>query len=389
VNSLEDAAARVKTLREEAEELTRRERERGLAKHERARLDAIKDESVGLKAHIEELRAEAKRRRELDQIAEAVDVSDDYTKGRGLDKVGFPEDSLKQLHAAAVKRQPMQVKAVSTTNVPQTQRVQYFLSDFPFLRDLTRVLDLIPTQQTTLANITYYRGLAAASAAAPVAEGAAKPESSPTWQAVTTTVSKVAHYARVTDETFQDFADFKDVLGREMLAGLIDAENTQLMSGSGTPPALTGLLNQSGITTRPRGTDSNLDAVFKAIQDVRTAVFAEPDTVLLNPAQWSEIRLSKDTTGNYLTADVVSSDPARLWGFPVLITTRVPAGTGVVANMKLAAKVYMREYPTLEVAPFGGGTTEFVENKTLVRAEERLALTCPRPSALVKITGMA
>jgi hypothetical protein len=67
VNSLQDAAARVKALREEAEELTRRETERGLAKHERVRLESIKDEAVGLKARIEELRAEAKRRRELDK----------------------------------------------------------------------------------------------------------------------------------------------------------------------------------------------------------------------------------------------------------------------------------------------------------------------------------
>jgi hypothetical protein len=56
--------------------------------------------------------------------------------------------------------------------------------------------------------------------------------------------------------------------------------------------------------------------------------------------------------------------------------------------MKLGAKAYLRAAPRLEVAPFGGGTNEFISNQTLVRAEERLALTCPRPQAIVKITGL-
>ena len=46
------------------------------------------------------------------------------------------------------------------------------------------------------------------------------------------------------------------------------------------------------------------------------------------------------------------------------------------------------EPPVVEVAPLGGGTTEFISNQTLARCEERLALAVPRPTSLISITGL-
>ena len=43
-----------------------------------------------------------------------------------------------------------------------------------------------------------------------------------------------------------------------------------------------------------------------------------------------------------------------------------------------------RQEPIFEVAPMGGGTAESIANQTLVRAEERLALTVVRPEAMAR-----
>jgi HK97 family phage major capsid protein len=105
-----------------------------------------------------------------------------------------------------------------------------------------------------------------------------------------------------------------------MLAGLIEAENAHLTNGTGTLPAILGLLNQSGIQVRARdsaGGERNLDALFRAINDLRTSVFAEPTALVMHPNNFTTARLSKaDGSGECLTGDPMSPEPARLWGSP-------------------------------------------------------------------------
>jgi hypothetical protein len=60
----------------------------------------------------------------------------------------------------------------------------------------------------------------------------------------------------------------------------------------------------------------------------------------------------------------------------------------VVANLKQATRAYVREAPRVDVAPMGGGSTQFINNTTLIRAEERLALTVVRPQAIVTVTAV-
>jgi hypothetical protein len=60
-------------------------------------------------------------------------------------------------------------------------------------------------------------------------------------------------------------------------------------------------------------------------------------------------------------------------------------GTVLVADLRSAAVVHLRQTPTVETSR--GGYDEFVHNVSLFRAEERLALAIVRPSALCLVTG--
>lgn len=315
-------------------------------------------------------------------------VTEPYVKDRGslgAPALAFSEKDVKALQSAASGR-----KAVTVASAPMANQTQYVQQVWPFLRDMARILEFVPTEQTTQPSVTYYRGTTGATAAAAVAAGANKPESNPVWTSFVANVSKLAHYARVDDEVLADFGNFRQVIGTEMLAGLINEENNQLLNGTGVAPNMTGLLNTTGIITRAKGTDSNLDALFKATTDLRTgASYTEPDIIVLNPTDFSLVRLVKDSQGNYITGDPMGSGPVRLWGTPVLVTNRIAAGTALVGNLKEAARAYVRQGPTLDVAPLGGGTAEFIANQTLIRAEERLALAVVRPTAIVKVTGLA
>lgn len=307
----------------------------------------------------------------------------------GAPALDFTDEDVAVLQKGAQDRRITTKATTSSTESPMGAVSDYRLTPWPFLRDKPRILDLIPTENTTAPTVHYFRGTAAASAADAVAEGAAKPESSPVWEGIAAPVRKLAHYVRVNDEVIADFDQFRSVIGTEMLAGLIDAENAQLLNGTGVAPNLTGLLATTGITTRAKGTDTNLDALFKATNDLRTGTaFTEPDIIVMHPTDFGLVRLAKTTDGEYLTGEAMASGPVTLWGVPVVVTNRIAAGTALVANLKESARAYIRQTPTLEVAPVAG-TAEFIANQTLIRAEERLALAVVRPSALVKVTGLA
>ncbi len=310
----------------------------------------------------------------------------------GAPALNFTDEDVSALQKGGLDRRITTKATTSSTQAPMATIEDYRLGPWPFLRDRVRILDLIPVENTDAPTVHYYRGTTAASAAGAVAEGAAKPESSPVWESVVAPIRKLAHYVRVNDEVLADFRQFRQVIGVEMLAGLMDVENEQLLNGSGVAPNLTGLLNTTGIIVRARNaaaSESNLDALFRGTNDLRTgSAFTEPDTIVMHPTDFGLVRLAKDTAGNYLTGDAMESGPVTLWGTPVVVTNRIAAGTALVANLAEAARVYLRQPPTLEVAPVAG-TAEFIANQTLVRAEERLALAVVRPSALVKVTGLA
>ncbi|MBA2273456.1 MAG: phage major capsid protein [Actinobacteria bacterium] len=184
------------------------------------------------------------------------------------------------------------------------------------------------------------------------------------------------------DEVIADFTGFLTTVGQSLIAGLIDARNERLLNGA------QALTTATGIQVHAVGADTKLDALFLAGNLLRTgSSFTEPDTIILNPADYGDVRLIKDAEGRYLTGDPAAAGPPTIFGTRVLVTNKIAAGTGLVANLQEAARLYVREAPRVDVNPMGGAA-EFIANQTLLRAEERLALAIVKPTAVVKVTGL-
>ena len=86
--------------------------------------------------------------------------------------------------------------------------------------------------------------------------------------------------------------------------------------------------------------------------------------------------------------DPVTGVKPSLWGVPVILSEAMTENTAMVANLAIAATAYVRQAPVAEVAPYGGGTTEFIANQTLIRAEERQALAVHHPTAICTVTAI-
>lgn len=249
-----------------------------------------------------------------------------------------------------------------------------------------RVRDLFPSQGMDSPSIWYRRITTGAAQAAAVAEAAAKPEATIVADQLEAVARKLAVWVPASDEVIADGGQslLSDLVA-DLARDLVRVENAQLLNGNGTAPNLRGILNTSGVQTRARGTDTNLDALLKATTMLRVNAYTEPTALVLHPTNWETVRLSKDTTESYVLGDPLAQGQPTIAGAPVYLSTDMPLGTGLVMNATEAAKVYLRQDITVDVGYTGVG---FTTNVTAIRAEERIAFAVRRPAAAVSVTAL-
>jgi HK97 family phage major capsid protein len=147
------------------------------------------------------------------------------------------------------------------------------------------------------------------------------------------------------------------------------------------------VLLAGGVAVVGASPETDIDTLEMAATDLRTGTaFAPPTLVIINPATWSKIRRIKNTLGDYILGDPNAPDADQLWNTPIVQTTQIAAGTAVVMNTDLGAHLYVRQGMTIQSTPYNAD--DWTHNITRFRIEERIALAVPRPSAIVKVTGL-
>lgn len=265
---------------------------------------------------------------------------------------------------------------------------QYRAGVVPLMTQPPTVADLF-AQGTTGSNlISYMKETTFTNAAAAVTEGEAKPESTLVFDAVTDAVRKIAHWLPVTDEMLEDVQGLRSYIDERLILGVRQAEDAQLLTGDGTAPNISGILDRANLATAvARGSDTNADAILKQIMAIRTAAFVQPDAIVMHPANWQAIVLAKDAQGQYYGNGPFSSVVTpQLWGLPVVLTTNMTQNTALVGAFRSAAQIFRRSGIMVEVS--NSHSDFFVKNLTAIRAEERLALAVYRPGAFGTVTGL-
>ena len=120
------------------------------------------------------------------------------------------------------------------------------------------------------------------------------------------------------------------------------------------------------------------------------SAYVEPDCLIVNPADWQEIRLLTDDQGGYMGGGPfgsqyggvsvgvdgqVSGDIDVLWNKPVHVTSALGAGTALVGT-RAGAAVYRRGLLTVEMT--NSHADLFTSDMVAIRAERRAALCVPR-----------
>ncbi|MBD2842701.1 phage major capsid protein [Erythrobacter sp. KMU-140] len=230
--------------------------------------------------------------------------------------------------------------------------------------------------------IEYEREKGFTNNAAPVAEGADKPESDIQYEDKTAPVRTIAHWMRANVQILADAPALQSMIDGRLRYGLAFVEEQQLLNGSGTGENIEGLVTAATEYAAPSGltADQQIDTVRLAMLQVTLAEYPA-NGIVMNPIDWAVIETLKDGDGHYLIGNPQGAIGAQLWNLPVVPTQALTEDKFLVGAFDLAAQIFDRQNATVEVSTEDGDN--FRKNKVTIRAEERLALAIYRPEALI------
>lgn len=255
------------------------------------------------------------------------------------------------------------------------------------------IADLLASGSVSGNAITYPVFGALEGGTAFVGEGGQKPQmhvADPTW--VTDSLGEVAGWFKITDDMAEDLPYVVSEINTTALYDLASKEEAALLAGNGTSPNLRGILNRSGVQTETSAsTEDNADALFRALTKVQTGSGFNADGIVINPADYQTLRLSKDANGQYFGGGFFSGqygnggivEQPPLWGLRTVVTAAIPAGTVLVGAFN-TAKVFRKG--GVRVESTNSHADDFTNDKITIRVRERLGLQVKYPAAFVKVT---
>jgi HK97 family phage major capsid protein len=245
------------------------------------------------------------------------------------------------------------------------------------------VRDLITPGRMDGSTLEYVKETGYTNLAAPVAEGAKKPESTLKFDLMTTSAKVIAHFVKASRQILEDASQLASYIDGRLRYGLAYVEEQQLLNGDGTGQNLLGIIPQATAFVAPfdpAGTETNIDNIRLAMLQAELAEYPATGAVM-NPIDWARIELLKDTTGRYIIGNPQGSIGATLWNRPVVTTQALTVDKFLTGAFRLGAQLFDRWMARVEVAT--ENEDDFVKNMVTILAEERLALAVYRPEAFI------
>lgn len=217
--------------------------------------------------------------------------------------------------------------------------------------------------------------------AAPVAEGAAKPESDVKFDLFTTSAKVIAHWMKASKQVLEDISQLRSIIDQRLLYGLAYVEENQLLNGDGTGQNLLGIIPQATPYAPQFVVDMENPMDMIRLAMLQAALAEYPATgVVLHPTDWARVELTKDAEGRYIIGNPQGTASPTLWTLPVVPTQAITVDKFLVGAFRLGAQIFDRWDGRVEA---GYVNDDFIKNLVTILSEERVALAVYRPEAFV------
>ena len=183
----------------------------------------------------------------------------------------------------------------------------------------------------------------------------------------------IAGYLRITRKALDDISAMRSYLQSRLLEQYLDAEDNQLLNGSGVSPNLGGLITNAEAYTgfRTIQVEKLLDSVAQIESNNHSA-----NGILVSPEQFYALMLTRGTTNDYTLPGGVAVDLVNgqmfISGVPIFKSTAMSDSKYLVGDWSKGAQLFVRENPIVRFFEEDG--TNVRENKITVRVEGRIAL---------------
>lgn len=249
------------------------------------------------------------------------------------------------------------------------------------------VRDLLPVGRTSSNLVQFtkenvFTNNAGPQYGSPAYENVTKPESGITFLLANAAVVTLAHWIPVSRQVLEDSPMLQSFINGRLTYGLKLEEEDQLLNGDGASGNISGLLDSGNFTAYSRSVtgDSYVDTLRRAITQAALSNYM-PDAIVINPADWEVIELTKGSDDHYVWANPAVAAGPQIWGVRVVASNAIVAGTFLVGAFGMGAQIWDRMDASVQIS--FENDTNFVKNMATLLAEERLALTVYRPSAFI------
>lgn len=244
---------------------------------------------------------------------------------------------------------------------------------------------LIPQGRTTSGAISYIEETSFTNAAAPVAEGAAKPKSDKTFTPRSLPVETIAHYFKISRQSADDLPFVLAQVENNGIYGVQIVEDAQLLNGTGVSPQLKGFMPVAAAAPAPPAgppASTLVDAIGVSVYDLAAKGYLA-DGAVVNPADWGNVSMLKNTLGNYLFANPMDSNAnQRVWGLRLALSSNMAAGNFLTGAFQGNSLLLDREDVNVQIA--NQSEDDFIKNLYTILVEERLVLIIFQVAAFQK-----